>query len=51
MKEPLLEKIEKPRREFVKRLVLGSAFAIPVLKSFAMDEVKAKSIYSAKVSF
>ena len=50
-KEPLLEKIEKPRREFVKRLVLGSAFAIPVLKSFAMDEVKAKSIYSAKVSF
>lgn len=44
-------KINQSKRDFVKKLALGTAFTVPILKSFSMDSVKAKSLYSAKGTF
>ena len=46
-----LDKIDSDKRAFVKKIVVGTAFALPVIKTFSMDEVAAKSIYAARTSF
>ncbi len=48
-KDVRMDKIDEKRRSFIKKLVVGSAFAVPVLKSFSLDQVKAKSLYAPKV--
>ena len=51
MKENKPPQISKSKRDFIKKLAIGTAFAVPVLKSFSMEGVKARSLYAAKASF
>ncbi len=51
MKQENKHKVNASKRDFVKKLAVGTAFAVPILKSFSMDSVKAKSFYSANATF
>ncbi len=44
-KEPadLLSKVDAEKRELLKKVALGTTFALPVILSFAMDTVKAEA--------
>ncbi len=44
-KEPadLLSKVDPEKRELLKKVALGTAFALPVILSFTMDTVKAEA--------
>jgi hypothetical protein len=46
--DQVLEHVGFDRRRFVKRVVIGTAFAVPVVSSFSMTGVQ--SIASAQVS-
>jgi hypothetical protein len=40
MKGSVLEKVEVSRRGFVKRLTIGTAFAVPFIASYSMDGLR-----------
>ena len=40
--EAILETVNEERRGFIKKVVLGTAFAVPVIHSFSMDGLKIK---------
>jgi hypothetical protein len=46
--DQVLEHVGLDRRRFVKRVVIGTAFAVPVVSSFSMTGVQ--SVASAQVS-
>lgn len=37
--EKVLERVDPKRRNFMKRLLVGSAFAVPAMVSFDMDSI------------
>ena len=41
--DKLLSKVDEDKRAFLKKLAVGTAFAIPVILSFGMDGVKARA--------
>jgi hypothetical protein len=41
----LLEKVDAKRRDFLRKLVISSAFAVPVIVSFSMDGIRLKAAY------
>ena len=41
--KPVLERVDKKRRGFVKKVLLGGAFATPLMASFRMDSLSVKS--------
>ena len=51
MKEENSPQISQSKRDFIKKLAIGTAFTVPILKSFSMEGVKAKSLYAAQASF
>lgn len=40
--EEILARVTQERREFLKKVLIGTAFAIPVVQSFSLDELKIK---------
>jgi hypothetical protein len=48
--EDALDAVGDSRRRFVKRLVVGSAFAAPVVSSFSMNGVSSVFAQSSQVS-
>ena len=38
--EGFLENVDEKRRDFIKKVVVGTAFAVPVINSFSMDGLK-----------
>jgi len=40
--EAILEKVDAKRRGFVKKVIVGTAFAAPVVSSFSMDGLSIK---------
>ena len=38
--EEMLEGVDEKRRDFIKKVVIGTAFAVPVINSFSMDGLK-----------
>ena len=38
--EYVLEGVDEKRRDFIKKVVIGTAFAVPVINSFSMDGLK-----------
>jgi hypothetical protein len=36
----ILEGVDEKRRDFIKKVVVGTAFAVPVINSFSMDGLK-----------
>jgi len=46
--EAILEKVDVKRRGFVRKVIVGSAFAAPFVTSFSMDSL---STASAGISF
>lgn len=38
--EKILEGMDKKRRDFIKKVVIGTVFAVPVINSFSMDGLK-----------
>jgi len=38
--EGILENVDEKRRDFIKKVVVGTAFAVPVINSFSMDGLK-----------
>ncbi|MFC1488442.1 hypothetical protein ACFL6B_01200 [Thermodesulfobacteriota bacterium] len=38
--EKVLEKVDPGKRAFLKKIAVGTAFAIPVMKSFSMEDFK-----------
>jgi hypothetical protein len=48
--EDALDQVGDSRRRFVKRLVIGSAFAAPVVSSFSMNGVSSVFAQSSQVS-
>jgi len=38
--EEILEGVDEKRRAFIKKVVIGTAFAVPVINSFSMDGLK-----------
>ena len=38
--EEMLEDVDEKRRDFIKKVVIGTAFAVPVINSFSMDGLK-----------
>jgi len=38
--EEILERLDEKRRDFIKKVVVGTAFAVPVINSFSMDGLK-----------
>ena len=51
MQEKSTPKVNQSKRDFVKKLAVGTAFTVPILKSFSMDSVTAKSLYAVKATF
>ncbi len=47
MPDELLAGVSEEKRSFLKRLVAGTAFAVPVILSFSMDGLKLKAAYGA----
>jgi hypothetical protein len=39
----LLEAVDERRRDFIKKVVVGTAFAVPVINSFSMDGLKLRT--------
>lgn len=42
-----LEKVEPNRREFIKKVAVGAAYAVPVMASFSLDSVRNKAFAQA----
>lgn len=40
--EYVLEGVDGKRRDFIKKVVVGTAFAVPVINSFSMDGLKVR---------
>jgi hypothetical protein len=40
IEENVLEGVDEKRRDFLKKVVIGTAFAVPVINSFSMDGLK-----------
>lgn len=40
--EDLLKGVDKKRRDFIKKVVIGTAFAVPLINSFSMDGLKVR---------
>ena len=38
--ERILGKIDREKRNFIKNVIIGTAFAVPVINSFSMDGLK-----------
>lgn len=38
--ETILKEVDENRRNFIKKVIIGSAFAAPVIHSFSMDGLK-----------
>jgi hypothetical protein len=38
--EAILRAVDDKRRDFIKKVVVGTAFAVPVINSFSMDGLK-----------
>jgi hypothetical protein len=36
----ILEKVDEDKRDFIKKVIVGTAFAVPVINSFSMDGLK-----------
>lgn len=36
----ILGKIDREKRDFIKNVIIGTAFAVPVINSFSMDGLK-----------
>ena len=36
----ILEKVDEKKRDFLKKVVIGTAFAVPVINSFSMEGLK-----------
>jgi len=36
----LLQKVDREKRDFLKKVVVGTAFAVPVINSFSMEGLK-----------
>lgn len=46
-RKDLLEKVEPDRRDFLKKLAIGTAYAVPVMASFSLDSVRNKAFAQA----
>ncbi|MFO7600343.1 MAG: hypothetical protein R6X27_11110 [Candidatus Desulfacyla sp.] len=42
IEDDILEGVDKKRRDFIKKVVIGTAFAVPVINSFSMDGLKVR---------
>jgi len=42
--EGILKAVDEPRRDFIKKVVIGTAFAVPVINSFSMDGLKLRMV-------
>jgi len=40
--EDVLKAVDDNRRDFIKKVVVGTAFAVPVIHSFSMDGLKVR---------
>ena len=40
--EDILKEVDEQRRDFIKKVVVGTAFAVPVIHSFSMDGLKVR---------
>ncbi|MBW1779876.1 MAG: hypothetical protein JRL30_03970 [Deltaproteobacteria bacterium] len=38
--EKILDKVDEDKRDFIKKVVVGTAFVVPVVNSFSMDGLK-----------
>lgn len=45
MKERILERVNPARREFLKKLLAGAAFATPVIATFSVESLDAAPAY------
>jgi len=43
--DELLTKVDGNKRTFLKKVVIGAAFALPLMLSFSMDGVRLKAAY------
>ena len=41
----LFDKVDEEKRDFLKKIVLGSAFALPLIQSFSMDGLKVRAAF------
>jgi len=48
--DKLLSKVDEDKRAFLKKLAIGTAFAIPVVLSFGMDNVKARAVAAKSIA-
>jgi len=42
IEDDILEGVDKKRRDFIKKVAIGTAFAVPVINSFSMDGLKVR---------
>lgn len=40
--ETILKSVDETRRNFIKKVVVGTAFAVPVINSFSMDGLRVR---------
>jgi len=45
--DPMLEKVAPNRRDFIKKVAIGTAYAVPVIASFSLDSVRNKAFAQA----
>lgn len=38
--EKILKEVDENKRDFIKKVIVGTAFAVPVINSFSMDGLK-----------
>jgi hypothetical protein len=47
--EKVVESVDKGRRAFVKKVIVGTAFAVPVVQSFSMEGFRTPKAKGIKV--
>jgi hypothetical protein len=45
--DEVLAKVSEEKRGFLKKIITGTAFAIPVIMSFSMDDLRLKVAYGS----
>ena len=46
MQEDILNKVDKSKRDFLKKVVIGTTFTVPLIQSFSMDGLRARAAYA-----
>lgn len=48
--EPILDQVDPSKREFLRRVIVGTAFTAPIVASFSMDGLSPNEAFAQPIS-